>query len=178
MAPFCDAFTLARIARHSSITITQRYCYPQADAVEAAFSKFANRGELVTDAGHHEKQLPEPADAGQRFIRLKLSGERGRNRTFNLLIKSQLLCQLSYAPSVDSPRLRTFRLRVWLKLPAKVRLVFRPVANSDSGEPEASDGSSVTRRLGYTRRPGRPHLAESQNTSCEENSPSQPSARR
>ena len=28
-------------------------------------------------------------------------GERGRNRTFNLLIKSQLLCQLSYAPAVD-----------------------------------------------------------------------------
>ena len=25
-------------------------------------------------------------------------GERGWNRTFNLLIKSQLLCQLSYAP--------------------------------------------------------------------------------
>ena len=30
---------------------------------------------------------------------LKRDGERGRNRTFNLLIKSQLLCQLSYAPS-------------------------------------------------------------------------------
>ena len=29
-------------------------------------------------------------------------GERGRNRTYNLLIKSQLLCQLSYAPTVDS----------------------------------------------------------------------------
>ena len=27
-----------------------------------------------------------------------LNGERGRNRTYNLLIKSQLLCQLSYAP--------------------------------------------------------------------------------
>ena len=27
-------------------------------------------------------------------------GERGRNRTFNLLIKSQLLCQLSYAPTL------------------------------------------------------------------------------
>ncbi len=26
------------------------------------------------------------------------SGERGRNRTFNLVIKSHLLCQLSYAP--------------------------------------------------------------------------------
>jgi hypothetical protein len=32
---------------------------------------------------------------------LKRSGERGRNRTYNLLIKSQLLCQLSYAPTVD-----------------------------------------------------------------------------
>src|SRR5205807_2804412 len=29
---------------------------------------------------------------------LKKNGERGRNRTSNLLIKSQLLCQLSYAP--------------------------------------------------------------------------------
>jgi hypothetical protein len=28
-------------------------------------------------------------------------GERGRTRTFNLLIKSQLLCQLSYAPTLD-----------------------------------------------------------------------------
>lgn len=43
MAPLCDAFTLARIAGHSSITITQRYCHPQADAVEAAFSKFGKR---------------------------------------------------------------------------------------------------------------------------------------
>src|SRR6516165_3886914 len=51
MAPFCDAFTLARIAGHSSITITQRYCYPQADAVEAAFSKFGSRSELVAEAG-------------------------------------------------------------------------------------------------------------------------------
>ena len=29
-------------------------------------------------------------------------GERGRNRTFNLGIKSPLLCQLSYAPTVRS----------------------------------------------------------------------------
>src|SRR5271156_3989626 len=33
---------------------------------------------------------------------LKRSGERGGNRTYNLLIKSQLLCQLSYAPERDS----------------------------------------------------------------------------
>ncbi len=30
-------------------------------------------------------------------------GERGRNRTYNLLIKSQLLCQLSYAPLMIWP---------------------------------------------------------------------------
>lgn len=27
------------------------------------------------------------------------NGERGRNRTYNLVIKSHLLCQLSYAPT-------------------------------------------------------------------------------
>ena len=29
-----------------------------------------------------------------------MNGERGGNRTCNLLIKSQLLCQLSYAPTL------------------------------------------------------------------------------
>jgi integrase len=38
----CDAFTLARIAGHSSITITQRYCHPQADAIERAFLKLTD----------------------------------------------------------------------------------------------------------------------------------------
>jgi integrase len=35
----CDTFTLARIAGHSSITITQRYVHPQADAIERAFER-------------------------------------------------------------------------------------------------------------------------------------------
>jgi hypothetical protein len=38
-----------------------------------------------------------PERQGKSANSLK-GGERGRNRTFNLLIKSQLLCQLSYAP--------------------------------------------------------------------------------
>jgi len=67
MAPHCDPFTLAKIAGHSSITITQRYCHPQADAVEAAFTKFGIRGEVVTEAGHHEKQLP-PAPQQQEQV--------------------------------------------------------------------------------------------------------------
>jgi integrase len=37
----CDVFTLARIAGHSSITITQRYIHPQADAIERAFAPLA-----------------------------------------------------------------------------------------------------------------------------------------
>jgi len=37
----CDALTLARIAGHSSITITQRYIHPQADAIEGAFAPVA-----------------------------------------------------------------------------------------------------------------------------------------
>ena len=37
--------------------------------------------------------------AGKSFI---MNGERGGNRTCNLLIKSQLLCQLSYAPTCES----------------------------------------------------------------------------
>jgi hypothetical protein len=44
-------------------------------------------------------------------------GERGRNRTFNLLIKSQLLCQLSYAPGDNSCDKR--RCYGWKRLLAK-----------------------------------------------------------
>ncbi|HEX5410852.1 MAG TPA: site-specific integrase, partial [Terriglobia bacterium] len=35
----CDAFTLARIAGHSSITITQRYAHPGAQAIQGAFKR-------------------------------------------------------------------------------------------------------------------------------------------
>jgi hypothetical protein len=34
------------------------------------------------------------------FLQRQKAGERGRNRTYNLVIKSHLLCQLSYAPFV------------------------------------------------------------------------------
>jgi integrase len=52
----CDAFTLARIAGHSSIQITMRYCHPQADAIERAFSQMTNRQEVVTDGGQCKKE--------------------------------------------------------------------------------------------------------------------------
>jgi hypothetical protein len=46
---------------------------------------------------------PEAADTTQESPEVvETDGERGRNRTYNLLIKSQLLCQLSYAPTACS----------------------------------------------------------------------------
>jgi hypothetical protein len=47
------------------------------------------------DKNADKKGFSSQQQAAKSFL---LSGERGRNRTFNLLIKSQLLCQLSYAP--------------------------------------------------------------------------------
>jgi hypothetical protein len=41
-------------------------------------------------------------------------GERGRNRTFNLLIKSQLLCQLSYAPTVGNSQVGQTKIIAFL----------------------------------------------------------------
>jgi integrase len=52
----CDAFTLARIAGHSSVAITQRYVHPQAEAIERAFQK------VVTNGGHPNKPLPASQD--------------------------------------------------------------------------------------------------------------------
>ena len=59
----CDAFTLARIAGHSSITITQRYCHPQAEAVERAFARLAG--------GHnsrHKRKLPKKTTGAERVL--------------------------------------------------------------------------------------------------------------
>ena len=50
----CDVFTLARIAGHSSITITQRYVHPQADSIERAFRQTATAALAVGQGGRNE----------------------------------------------------------------------------------------------------------------------------
>ena len=50
----CDVFTLARIAGHSSITITQRYVHPQADAIERAFQQQSTKAMLPAPSGERE----------------------------------------------------------------------------------------------------------------------------
>jgi len=57
----CDAFTLARIAGHSSITITQRYCHPQADAIERAFGNLSDGHKIG-----HTRKLPAKGESGAK----------------------------------------------------------------------------------------------------------------
>jgi integrase len=52
----CDAWTLARIAGHSSITISARYVHPSEDAVLAAISRLG--GHKIGHSGELP-QLPE-----------------------------------------------------------------------------------------------------------------------
>ena len=74
----CDAYTLARIAGHSSIVITQRYCHPQADAIQSAFHKMAERQKLVTDGGHRKDSLHSGLD---RVLSLSPESSRGVSGT-------------------------------------------------------------------------------------------------
>ncbi len=57
----CDAFTLARIAGHSSITVTQRYCHPQADAIARAFDRLARTAPTPPRAGSPTVRALGPA---------------------------------------------------------------------------------------------------------------------
>lgn len=56
----CDVFALAKIAGHSSITITQRYCHPQAEAIERAFLKLSGGQNF----GHSENMTLD-SEAGE-----------------------------------------------------------------------------------------------------------------
>jgi integrase len=56
----CDAFTLARIAGHSSITITQRYIHPQADAIERAFGNLSGGAQKWAHLGSGRKKRKRP----------------------------------------------------------------------------------------------------------------------
>ena len=54
LSPCCDAFTLDRIAGHSSITITQRYRHPQSDEIGRVIEK-------KMTAGHNSGQIGTPS---------------------------------------------------------------------------------------------------------------------
>lgn len=64
IAPYTDAYTLAKIAGHTSITMTSRYIHPQQNAIESAFVRMADKmpdsQKVATKAGYQPK-LPEVA---------------------------------------------------------------------------------------------------------------------
>jgi hypothetical protein len=74
---------------------------------------------------------------------IEKNGERGRNRTFNLLIKSQLLCQLSYAPTVGisgkaQTKIIAFNFHLRGKRDARrsaCMLIFKHISNIRPGIP-------------------------------------------
>src|ERR1017187_8559261 len=72
-------------------------------------------------------------------------GERGRNRTYNLVIKSHLLCQLSYAPAVEK---RNFR-------EARDELKLRPEPDYNTGSDSVQDHLALETPAGWDRRCGR-----------------------
>ena len=86
---------------HSSIQITvdtYGHLIPGADinwidGLDRRTSSQQNATPAQLDVLQEEPESPQVVDK---------DGERGRNRTFNLLIKSQLLCQLSYAPEREN----------------------------------------------------------------------------
>jgi len=61
----CDAFTLKQIAGHSSITITQRYCHPQADAIKRAFRTISG-GHKIGHNGETRVLLAASAEEATR----------------------------------------------------------------------------------------------------------------
>ena len=81
----CDTFTLARIAGHSSITITQRYIHPQADAIERAFAPF---GAKTSIKRAKKLQVGSKLDTAQRDEMpkaLQVIAAKGRNQTLTVL---------------------------------------------------------------------------------------------
>jgi integrase len=106
-----DAFTIQKVAGHSTITISQRYVHPTEERIEDAFSRLerynakkAEELELKTGKRRNADWSAGPPRIPHRrsehcweadVILNEISDEPWRNRTSNLLIKSQLLCQLS-----------------------------------------------------------------------------------
>jgi integrase len=84
----CDAWTLARIAGHSSIAISSRYVHPSEDAIQNAMSLLGGHKighSPKTEGIKHESRPP------QLLKGMKKSGAPGEIRTPDLLLRRQSL---------------------------------------------------------------------------------------
>ena len=93
-----------RFLRRQQLIRNQSYTkshHPQIMKILAAFAL------IRADSRPRDRRIGQSsgrAGISIRFVSDRKYGERGRNRTYNLLIKSQLLCQLSYAPLLGTGR--------------------------------------------------------------------------
>jgi hypothetical protein len=122
----CPQLCPLRISKAAGVCRTRVSLVPQAGVVEGHHDSLGARsGPRSRDTAIARKWSPivvtmitatrqRRCSTGKRFRRLESGGERGRNRTFNLLIKSQLLCQLSYAPSTGKSSARHFLIVTFL----------------------------------------------------------------
>jgi hypothetical protein len=56
-----DAFTIKKVAGHSSVTISERYIYPTPEGQERAFERFGDMNrEAVKRSGNDAKSLQFP----------------------------------------------------------------------------------------------------------------------
>lgn len=62
-----DAFTIMRIAGHSSITVSQRYVHPSPEAVERAFERLQAGPELLSSRGRRLGVATLSATVGEAF---------------------------------------------------------------------------------------------------------------
>src|SRR5207245_8825611 len=65
----CDAWTLARVAGHSSATISSRYVHPSEDAVLAAMSRLGEH-----NSGHSANRALSPNSASRSETPVELTG--------------------------------------------------------------------------------------------------------
>jgi hypothetical protein len=93
----CDAWTLARIAGHSNISMSSRYVHPSEDAVLTAMARLGGHKFGHSGNGADSAQLVRPAKAMK--VKEKIGG-RDRDRTGDPLLAKQVLSQLSYTPTV------------------------------------------------------------------------------
>ncbi|MGH9397202.1 MAG: tyrosine-type recombinase/integrase [Terriglobia bacterium] len=63
IAPYCDAYTLAKIAGHTSITMTARYIHPQQNAIERTFDKMSESQKVSTNGDDQAKLLESDSAA-------------------------------------------------------------------------------------------------------------------
>jgi integrase len=59
-----DVFTLARIAGHTSVVVTERYCHVQSDSVERAFVMGENGRALLSNGETSQEVMPEVLQPG------------------------------------------------------------------------------------------------------------------